>query len=185
MKNLAPLILLASFPLNPHPTLKQTGVADPITTSLAHVTNTFNFTLKAPLTRAAPLFGPAGERCWAGQHWNPEFLYPNPGMDVPGAVFTVQHGSHKSVWINTIFDLGAGRMQYVALIPETLIFSVDVRLTPIDSSTTSVAVTYSRTALVTTANGQVEAMGKDDRSSGPDWQRDIESCLKETPNRKD
>ncbi len=56
----------------------------------AHVTNSFHFVIRAPLSRAAPLFGPEGERCWAGQHWNPQFLYPQPGKDVEGAVFTVQ-----------------------------------------------------------------------------------------------
>ena len=60
----------------------------------AHVSNSFQFVVRAPLNRAAPLFGPEGERCWAGQHWNPEFLYPQPGKDVQGAVFTVQHGPH-------------------------------------------------------------------------------------------
>ena len=47
----------------------------------AHVTNRFRFVIRAPLNRAAPLFGPEGERCWAGQGWNPEFLYPTPGRD--------------------------------------------------------------------------------------------------------
>jgi hypothetical protein len=40
----------------------------------AHVSNSFQFVIRVPLSRAAPLFGPEGERCWAGQHWNPEFL---------------------------------------------------------------------------------------------------------------
>src|SRR5277367_6008804 len=83
----------------------------------AHVSNSFQFVVRAPLNRAAALFGPEGERCWAGQHWNPEFLYPQPGKDVQGAVFTVQNGPHRSVWVNTLFDPEGGRMQYVSFVP--------------------------------------------------------------------
>ena len=58
----------------------------------AHVNNAFRFTVPAPLSRAARLFGPEGERCWAGDHWNPEFIHPRPAKDIQGAVFTIEHG---------------------------------------------------------------------------------------------
>ena len=143
----------------------------------AHVSNSFQFVVRTPLHRAAALFGPEGERCWAGRHWNPEFLYPQPGKDVQGAVFTIQHGAHKSVWVNTLFDPSGGRMQYVSFIPETLVFTVDVLLTALDPASTRVEVTYARTALDAAANGDLQAMGKRDRESGPEWQQAIESCL--------
>ncbi len=147
-------------------------------TQPAHVSNSFDFLVRAPLTRAAALFGPEGERCWAGPRWNPEFLHPQPGKDVQGAVFTIQHGPHKSVWVNTVFDSVAGRMQYVALIPEKVVSTVDVRLTAVDPSSTSVEVTYARTALDVAANDEVEALGKRDSESGPEWQESIEKCLR-------
>jgi hypothetical protein len=143
----------------------------------AHVSNSFHFVIRAPLSRAAPLFGPEGERCWAGQRWNPQFLYPQPGKDVEGAVFTVQRGAETSVWVNTLFDPEGGRMQYVSLVPGIHVFTVDVRLTPLDSSSTSVEVTYARTALNVGANDEVQTLGKLDRESGPHWQQAIESCL--------
>ena len=143
----------------------------------AYVKNSFQFVVKAPLSRAAPLFGPEGERCWGGQQWNPEFLYPQPGKDVQGAVFTVQHGPHKSVWVNTLFDPEGGRMQYVSFVPDTLVSTIDVRLTVLNSVSTGVEVTYARTALDAAANDHVQAMGKSDRESGPHWQQAIESCL--------
>jgi hypothetical protein len=148
-----------------------------MTTAPAHVSNSFQFVVRAPLIRAAALFGPEGERCWAGAHWNPEFLFPQPGKDVQGAVFTVQHGPHKSVWVNTLFDTKAGRMQYVSFIPGALVSTVDVQLTPLDPASTRVQVTYARTALDIATNEDVEAMGKSDRESGPDWQQAIETCL--------
>jgi len=140
------------------------------------VTNSFQFVVKAPMERAAPLFGPEGERCWAGKHWDPKFIYPQPAHDEQGAVFTVQHGPHTSVWVNTIFDLKGGRMQYVALISDALVSVIDVRLTPVDK-TTHVEVTYSRTALTPDANEDVKAMGAQDSNSGPEWEASIAACL--------
>ncbi len=145
--------------------------------SLAHVSNSFRFTMKTPLNRAAGLFGPQGERCWAGEDWNPEFLYPQPGKDIQGAVFRIQKGPHKSVWVNTLFDLAAGRMQYVSFIPEAVVSTVDVRLTALEPSSTGVEVTYARTALDAATNDDVQAMGKRDMASGPHWQQAIELCL--------
>jgi hypothetical protein len=142
-----------------------------------HVSNSFALIVHAPLNRAANLFGPDGERCWAGERWNPEFLYPQPGKDVQGAVFTVQHGPHKSVWVNTVFDTVGGRMQYVSFIPDTVVSTIDVRLTSVDPSSTRVEVTYARTALDAAANDDVEAMGKRDRESGPEWEQAIAKCL--------
>ena len=68
-------------------------------------------------------------------------------------------------------------MQYVAFLPDTVVFTVDVKLMALNASATSVAVTYVRTALNEMVNGNVEAMGKRDRERGPQWQRDIEGCL--------
>jgi hypothetical protein len=142
-----------------------------------HVSNSFDLIVHAPLSRAAILFGPDGERCWAGEHWNPEFLYPLPGKDVQGAVFRVEHGPHKSVWVNTLFDTAGGRMQYVSFIPDIVVSTIDVRLTSADPSSTRVEVTYARTALDAAANDDVQAMGKRDRESGPEWQQAIAKCL--------
>lgn len=144
----------------------------------AHVSNSFEFDVRAPLAEVAPMFGPAAERCWAGKHWKPEFLYPQPAKDVEGAVFTVAHGPHTSVWVNTIFDVVGGRMQYVAVIPGVTAFTVDVRLSVAGATVTHVKVTYTRTALDASANDTVVATGDEDRGSGPDWQRVIASYLK-------
>jgi hypothetical protein len=144
---------------------------------LTHVSNSFHFDISAPLERVAPLFGPEAERGWAGKHWNPVFLYPQPGKDVQGAVFTVQHGPHNSIWINTIFNVPGGRMQYVSFIPEVLVTIVDVKLTPLDRSHTAVEVTYARTALQAAANDDVQALGDSDRDNGPYWKKDVETFL--------
>jgi hypothetical protein len=148
----------------------------------AHISNSFHFLVHAPLSSVAPLFGPDGERSWAGDEWNPQFLYPQPGKDIQGTVFTVQRGHHKSVWINTLFDVAAGRMQYVSFVADAMVSTADVRLTSVDPSTTSVEVTYVRTALDTSTNEEVQALGQSDRQKGPQWQDAIETYLREQRN---
>ena len=144
----------------------------------AHVRSAFQFKLSVPLERAAPLFGPEGERCWAGEQWNPDFIYPQPATDIEGAVFKVQHGPHQSIWVNTLFNLSAGHMQYVSLIPDVVVSIVDVRLTALDyATTTGVQVTYTRTALSSAVNDHVQALAAGDRTSGPHWQQAIQNCL--------
>lgn len=143
----------------------------------AHVRNGFQFHVTAPLSQAAPLFGPHGERCWAGPQWNPVFLHPQPGSDIEGAIFTIQHGHGHAVWVNTLFDPAKGRMQYVAFVPGALVTTVDVRLIAIDPSNTKVEVSYTRTSLALSSNDLVVSLGEKDRESGPEWERAIESCL--------
>ena len=141
------------------------------------VRSSFHFELSVPLARAAPLFGPEGERCWAGEQWNPEFVYPQPGRDIEGAVFTIQHGTHKSVWVNTLFDLAAGRMQYVSFIPDVLVSTIEVRLTALNPTSTRVDVTYIRTALSADANDHVQVLAANSGTSGKEWKKAIQECL--------
>lgn len=43
-----------------------------------HAKYSFEFEVAEPFGPVAPLFGPEGERAWAGKEWEPEFLYPQP-----------------------------------------------------------------------------------------------------------
>jgi hypothetical protein len=154
----------------------ETTVADP-SPSMAHVSNSFSFTVDAPLKDAAPLFGPEGERAWAGEDWQPQFVFPTPPRDVEGSVFTLRHGEHTAVWVNTLFDLTAGRMQYVYVLGDLLVTKIDVRLHAIDATHTRVEVTYARTALRPEANAHVAAMGKNDSEQGKVWEDAIRGYL--------
>jgi hypothetical protein len=174
-----PLVLILALTLFNAP--QQAAETMKPITPVTHASNIFEFKIAAPLGRVAPLFGPEGERCWAGKHWDPQFLYPQPARDMEGAVFTVQHGPHNSIWVNTVFDLAGGRMQYVAVIPEVVASVIEVRLTTVDGGHTAVAVTYTRTALTAGANDDVSAMGEDDRNNGPHWQQAVEACLAVQP----
>ena len=145
-----------------------------------HVMNTFRFEVAAPMASVAPLFGPEAERSWAGQHWDPIFLFPAPGRDVEGAVFRVKRGPLESIWVNTRFDVPGGHMQYVSVVPDHVATTVDVRVTALSSSRTSVEVTYARTALNPSANNEVRQLGTNDRGSGPEWQHGVETALRLT-----
>jgi hypothetical protein len=142
-----------------------------------HVRNAFEFPLPLALRDAAPIFGPDGERAWSGDEWKPQFLYPQPGKDVEGAVFLVQRGHHSSVWVNTLFDLAGGRFQYVSFVPGVMVTVVDVRLEISGAAKTIVHVIYTRTALSVEANDQVTAMGEHDRTAGPQWEQSIRAYL--------
>ncbi len=144
--------------------------SSPSETTLVHVSIAFSLTVPAPLAQAAPLFGPEGERPWSGGNWDPHFLFPTPAKDVEGAVFTVQHGEHRSVWVNTRFDLEAGRMQYVYFLPDLFVCSIDVALHVADATHTKVDVTYARTALRPEANEHMRAQGREDSEQGKDWE---------------
>jgi hypothetical protein len=145
--------------------------------SLAHVRNSFVVVVNASYPDTAALFGPSGERVWAGKDWNPQFLYPLPEQDIEGAVFTVQHGSHKSVWVNSVRDLEAKHFQYVYFIPDALITTIDVRFLPVNKGKTNVEVVYTRTALTPEANDHVLHLGESDRASGQEWQQSIDRYL--------
>jgi len=149
----------------------------------AHVVNSFELTVALPYARAAALFGPEGERSWAGPHWDPHFLYPRPARDQQGAVFTIAHGDRTAVWINTLFDLDARHFQYVYVVPEVQAATIDVTFRSIDASHTTVHVTYARTALTPAANDHVVALGRQDKASGPEWQSAIEAYLKTSADR--
>lgn len=143
---------------------------------VVHVRNEFEFTIHAPYKTAVPLFGANAERAWAGPEWDPHFLYPRSAEDVPGAVFTVEHGHHhRAAWINTAFDLEAGHVQYVYFLNGVIITLIDIHISPRDASSTTVKVAYERTALSPDANDHVHKLGESDRKSAPHWESDFEN----------
>jgi hypothetical protein len=150
---------------------------------IVHVRNEFEFTVQAPYQVAAPLFGPEGERVWAGGHWDPHFLYPQPAQDTQGAVFTIQHGHHRAYWVNTSFDMEARHFQYVYFIPSVMVTTIDVRFSELNPANTKVNVVYERTALNTKANEHVREAGNSDLKNGKEWGTAINNYLaKRTPN---
>ena len=149
----------------------------PVAQTLLRTTTSFDLVVHAPYAKAAPLFGPEGERLWAGEHWNPDVLYPQPAADEEGMVFTIQHGPAKAVWINTLFDVDARHFQYVYVIPEIMTTAIDVRFKIISAEQTGVHVVYTRTALTPGGNEHVTTMTEGDRTAGKEWEEAIAQHL--------
>ncbi len=170
MRQLSLLIAAAGLAL---PAFAQTAPQEP----LMHVRTSFDLVVHAPYAVAAPLFGPEGERAWAGKHWNPEFIHPQPASDVEGAVFTVKHGPFSATWVTSIFDVEGRRYQYVYFMPGIMVTVIDVRFTPAAADSTAVNVVYTRTALTPEGNEHVAAMSDGDKSAGKDWQQSIDEYL--------
>jgi hypothetical protein len=141
-----------------------------------HVRNHFDFVVHAPLARVAPLFGAYGERAWEAG-WDPHFLHPVPPADEAGAVFTVEHGGHRSTWITTIFEPEEGHIQHVSFIDGAMLTLVDIRLAEREAGLTAVGVTYERTALSPDVNAHVAARGAADAGAAESWRAAIETCL--------
>ncbi len=145
---------------------------------VVHVENGFEFTAHGPYKAVAPLFGAFVERAWAGDDWNPEFVYPSPARDTFGEVFTVAHGHQRSTWVNTAFDLESGHVQYVYVIPDAQAVLIDIHLEQKDPSTTGVKVVYQRTALAPRLNGHISKLGEKDRDMGKEWEQAIDAYLR-------
>jgi hypothetical protein len=138
---------------------------------LNHHTTSFTFRVPAPYAVVAPLFGAHEERRWA-KGWDPEFIFPQPARDVEGMVFRVG----DTIWINTIFDLGRGRVQYVNVATGEIVTRIDIRLHD-QSGTTAVDVTYERTALTESALDAARELADADRKKAPEWESSIRGAV--------
>jgi hypothetical protein len=147
----------------------------------AHVRTEFQITVHAPYSVAFPLFGPTGERSWAGADWNPQFVYLSPAADIQGTVFTVKHGAHQAVWVNTAFDVEGHHIQYAYFISDVMVTTINLTFLPLDSADTKVTVVYERTALSITVNEPVQLFGAADRARGADWEKAINVYLQKHP----
>ena len=154
-----------------------TGQSSSPVAKLLRTQTAFDITVHLPYAEAAPLFGPEGERPWAGAHWDPQFLYPQPAHDEQGAVFTVHHGPVTAVWVNTLFDLDARHFIYAYFIPGIMVTTIDVRFTPTDANNTGVHVVYTRTALTPEGNEHVTAFTATDKTAAHNWQQSIDTYL--------
>jgi hypothetical protein len=189
--------------------LLQTGAANQsaggaAATPLAHTEKQFEFVANAPMSVVAPLFGAWKEREWA-PGWDPKFVWPAPAsvqaaapsaataqssapsgaqlptvsLDREGMVFTVKHGHTHAAWVNTAFDLANGKIQYAYVVPDAMVTLITLRLTP-EGARTRVHVEYDRTALDADLNAHVLQMADADGNAGPEWEQQVNDCLKES-----
>lgn len=148
---------------------------------LAHTERTFEFTANAPIDIVGPLMGANKERVWASG-WEPGFVWPADASDREGMVFTTGQGKPTAIWVNTAFDLRAGSVQYVYVVPDMQVTAILLTMTP-SGYKTHVTVTYRRTALQPGANDTVRKMADHDGRSGPEWEQQINNYLQTLPPR--
>lgn len=150
----------------------QADRADPA----VHVRTTFTVAIDARYATVFSLFGADKERLWA-PGWEPRFLYPDAPEDRAGMVFTVEHPAGHSIWVNTAFDIRTGHVQYVYVVPGTLVTVIDIHLRRASAVRTEATVMYERTALVPEADDRVRSMAAHDKVSGPEWEAQIRDYL--------
>ena len=105
---------------------------------------TASFTLKAACRQALPLFTAAGERLWAGPHWNPEML---SGSIKRGSVFRTRAHGRETVWVVTDYRPDQGRVGYARIAKGSNMGLVDVRCQTLFHSRSRITVSYTLTAL--------------------------------------
>jgi hypothetical protein len=153
------------------------GHGDTASSGRVHTEEKFAFTALGRMEDVAPLFGADKERVWS-PGWNPKFVHPVPAADEEGMVFAVAHDHLKAAWVNTEFDLKNGRIQYVYMIPDALVTVITLRLQP-QGDHTQVEVEYDRTALSAETDAHVRHMADGDRTSGPEWEKQVNGYLEE------
>jgi hypothetical protein len=146
---------------------------------MTHVRTDFSFRVDAPYAVVAPLFGAHEERRWAPD-WAPRFIHPQPVADIEGAVFVVDNDP-PMVWINTIFDLAAGRVQYANFANGSLVTRIDIAIEGRAPASTEVRVSYERTSLDPSADDQLPHLAAADRKKAEEWASEIRACLQSQP----
>lgn len=150
-------------------------------TPRAHTSETFRFSVAAPMAIVFPLFGANRERLWAPD-WEPSFIWPSEPDDRRGMVFTVAHGDRQATWVNTDFDPIAGYVRYVYVLPEIMTTVITLRLQE-HHAATDVEVRYERTSLNETADERVRESARQDAVAGPEWASQIRDYLARRPVR--
>ena len=115
------------------------------------------------------MFGPLGERAWAGEEWQPEVLWADGPGDREGMVFR-QKGE---VWVNVRFDATARVAEYVRF-GETVVTRIRVALTPRGDAACSAEVRYDWIAVSEAGNAEV---AKRAAAMTIDWQGAIDAAL--------
>jgi hypothetical protein len=160
---------------SPAPKIAQTTLfpAEPC----LHIRTSFSVIVNAPYKIAGPLFGPIGERVWVGPQWNPTFIYPQPGRDIEGAVFTVYGEPDTELWMNTIFDVDCRHIQYVYFVADLHLTKLDVRFEELTESSTRAEVVFTRTALRPEGNQRIRMMSRNDENAPSVWAQKIAAYL--------
>lgn len=128
------------------------------------------FDLNASADIAFPLFGPRREMEW-DPNWHPEFIFPPSGDETEhGAVFLIRGNDRESVWVMTVYDINARRVEYVRVTPGHSVGQIWINVTPLQPTKSQARVRYRLTALSTIGSSFVEKWTTEFPDTARDWQ---------------
>ena len=119
-----------------------------------HATASRTLVLHASADDAFPMFGPFGERAWAGPRWNPHVLWADGAGDREGMVF--RNADDPQTWVNLRFD-PQGRVAEYLHFDDKVVTRIRVTLEPAGEQLTHALVAYEWVALSEEGNAVVEA----------------------------
>lgn len=142
-----------------------------------HTVSTHTIRIAAPVEQCQRLFTPAGEELWV-DGWRPTYLHPSDGRTEAGMVFTTGAGDDFTIWSLADYDPSSFYARYLRVTPATRCVSVEVRCKPSGRNETTVAVTYTLTALTPAGEKVLEAFsGAAFVAMIEDWKSTIEARL--------
>jgi hypothetical protein len=142
------------------------------------------FTLRLPAAPSVvfPLFGPIRESEWS-PHWNPTLLYPPERIQKAGAVFTTREHDQDVIWILTIYDEAALRINYVTVSPRHNAAELDITLKAVGDKETEAKVTHRLTSLTEDGDSYVKRVAIQFPLARDHWQQAITRRLRELMER--
>ena len=118
-------------------------------------TQSFTIGLNGSVADVTPLFGPVREAEWA-PGWSPRFIHPAQALQREGAVFTTTSADGKDrFWLLTTYDLGNGRVEYVAITPAFTANEIKIRVLSDGERHFRAMIMYRRSALAPEGNIEV------------------------------
>jgi hypothetical protein len=135
-----------------------------------------DLTLRAPAARAFPLFGPKRESEWAPE-WNPLFLQPADGEQLPeGAVFLTSGKHGQAIWTVSRYDETAGAIDYVRVAPERLVTRITIRVMAAQTGSTA-QVIYRLTSLGAEGDALIDDFNATWPKQKAEWEDAINQLL--------
>jgi len=156
---------LAALILIPHPLSAQVSAR-------VHAERSFSITLRAPVDAATSAFGPVVEQAWSPD-WRPAFIHPSRPAAVEGAVFTVDEGPLKQIWLLQTWDLKHHVVRYVAVDPHAKVSVITITVSSISGRMSRATVSFARTALSAEGDAQVRHFAAHFVSQAPHWESAI------------
>lgn len=143
------------------------------------VTRSGEFELPCDADTAFPFFSPEGERRWV-DGWNPQPVFPAAdGVTfATDAVFRLEMGGERSVWVVLNVDLRARVAEYVYVVENSRVARVRVEATTVVAERSAVAVSYTITALSEGGNEFVREFTEEAYAQKMrDWQKRVSAVL--------